>query len=376
MIRFCAAFLILCATAAQAQQPLQNLADQVPADAQGWVVLSDVAAARAQAANASTDIDETTLGLMSFTPLNPRLGFDVGLLGLAPDGFKKALGFAVWDIAGLATWGEPPDGPAVVSFDKPLRPSTIGPALSARGYAIDSRAGLPVWHRQEDRIIDIQATRQDPFSGSLGQSGRFALKDDILVFTRTWPMLDRVLKGTETFGQRPLIKAIIDAAYARQDQGSLLEVVLLGPQSQRMIDAGVLFQSLQSGNASDEVKAYMEQLDYPGLPPFLNHALLLWQDGQRLTGAIAIPYQNQDRAKQALNRFQGALKSAYSLAAKRTLSDALPQERTFTIIPAQDRFVLMLMFHEQASDRRANSVMAFARHPQKTFLRMVIQPRT
>lgn len=353
-------------------RPLQVLAQLVPEAPQGWVSLANIAAVKEQARPFAKPPSEVNLGLMAFAPIHPGLGFDAQSLGMSKDLYKSALGFSVGDIAGLATWGEAPDGPAIVTFADRIRPSTIGPALTKRGYVVDTREGVPVWHRQEDHKFDLERLREDPFTGRLGLSGRFAVTNEALIFTRAWPMMDRILKADGSFGDRPEVQAILDAAYGREGLGDLLEALFIGPQSPRMADMGLLLGGKLTDNPSEDMKAKLKKLDYPGLPPFLNHALLSWQDGTRLTGAVAIPYLDEATARQALKRFVGALKVAESFLVKRVISDMLPEERTFTVLPAGDRFVLLLMFHQQAREQDLDSVLAFRNNPVGLFTQLIM----
>ncbi|MEM7058951.1 MAG: hypothetical protein AAF557_15290 [Pseudomonadota bacterium] len=352
-------------------RPLAELAALVPEDPQGWVSLADIAAAKAQARPYANPPSDVNLGLMAYTAIHPGPGFDAQSLAMSKDGFNDALGFQVTDIAGLATWGKAPDGPAIMTFAYRLRPSTVGPALTKRGYVVDSLDGVPVWHRQEDHEIVITRRREDPFSGGVGHSGRFALKDKSLIYTRTWPMLDRVLKGENSYGARPEVKAILDVAYRRDDVGELIEALFIGPQTIRQADAAASLGAKLNENPTDEFQAVLEKIDYPGLPPFLNHALLLWQDGIRLTGAIAVPYADEATARQGLNRFVSALKAAPNLRTGGRLAEFLPQERTFAVVQSGDRFVLLLMFHQRARERDLGSVMAFANNPVRRFTQMI-----
>lgn len=353
-------------------QPLKALAQMVPEDAQGWVSLANIAAAKEQARPFADPPTEVNLGLMAFAPVNPMLGFEVQSLGASQDLFKSVLGFSVGDISGLATWGNPPDGPAIMTFDKPIRPSTIGPALTKRGYVVDSRDGVPVWHRQEDHKFDVERVREDPFTGGLGLSGRFALTKDALIFARAWPMLDRVLAVENSYGDRPEVGAILDAVHKREGLGDLIEVLFVGPQGGRMADVAAALGTSLTENPTDRLKAVLEKLDYPGLPPFLNHALVLWQDRARMTGAIAIPYADEPTARDALKRFLNVLKVAPSLSVNRPMAEVLPEERTFTVVSSGDHAVLLLMFHQQADERNLGSVLAFRDNPVKKFTQMIM----
>jgi len=353
-------------------QPLKALAQLVPEDPEGWVSLANIAAAKEQARPFAKPPTEVNLGLMAYALIHPGLGFDAQGLGISKDLYKSALGFSVGDIAELATWGDAPNGPAIMTFADPIRPSTIGPALTKRGYVVDSRDGVPVWHRQEDYKFDLDRLREDPFTGQLGLSGRFAVTGEALIFTRAWPMMDRALNVEDSYGDRPDVSTILDAAYGRDDLGDLLEVLFVGPQSQRMIDTGVLLKGKLADDPSKEIKAMLKKQDYPGLPPFLNHAILLWQDRERMTGAIAISYTEAQVAQDALTRFVAALKVAQSFRTKRLISEQLPEERTFSVVPSGDRHVLLLMFHQQIPERDLDSVMAFTNNPVRVFLQMIM----
>lgn len=336
MIRILILALLLATTPAFAgDRPLEALAARVPADTRGVITLASPALARREAGRAIAQTTPADRDFAGFYALSITGALDTSLLGRFPDGGRPALGFSVFDITAVAAFGEPPSV-ALIAQLPGLDPETIDAALPSRGFSRAQRAGHPVWSRQDDNAVNPMERMSDPFAGQIGHASRFLVDGDALYFARAWPVLEHMIApGAVLAGDRD-IAAILDAGYAYAQAGSFIEATFLPGPVTRMLDPVLLEQ----GNATLVPPGF----ELPGLPPFNRFAILKWQDGARLTGAIAIPYVSHATAEQARDRFSALLGQAVSLAARRPFDEILPPERDFRVIETGGRAVLVLSF--------------------------------
>ena len=355
MIRYLLFALLLAAAPVTAgERPLETLAARVPANASGPIILADPAAARREAGRVIALTDQTDRALAGFFALSATQTLAPTVFGRFPDGGRAALGFSIFDIAALAAFGEPPDAPLIARIPG-IDPGRVGAALGRRGFARDSRAGLPVWSIQPDNATDLERRMSDPFAGMLGQPRRFLIDGETLLFARSWKMLDRLLSPGRTLADDPEAAAILAVGYGFDAAGSLIEAMLLPGPVMRVIDPTMLMQS--------PGLPVPPGFELPGLPPFSRYAILKWQDAGRLTGAIAIAYPDRATAELARDRFSALLGRAVSPMAQQPLDAMLPPTRAFRVVNNGQRAVLLLSFSLDISGDAPLGLGSMQRNP-------------
>lgn len=349
--------VLLLAAPAAAQEPLQKLAARVPAGTEGMIVLNDVSASAAEIAPLTDGMSEPDRRMMPFTTLTLIGGFDVSsaFMNLVKDGLASKLGFRLDEIGQIASWNDGQDRPVVVTRVA-ARQDAIAEALVAQGYARTDRNGTPVWSIQDDFALDQARSAIDPFAQFQGHSGRIAFDRGHLLFARSWAGIDALLTGGAGLDSDKDAAAILAAGYGVAGRGRLLEAILLGSQGTRA-DAVRHFIGTGPGAAAriDEI------LKSPGygvdpFPPFERHGLLMWQDGRRISGALAIAYPDRATAVAGVMAFGPVSMSIESLFAKAPFARLFPYARWTGVIETQDRAVALIGF-EQVVDAPASPMM-------------------
>lgn len=327
---------------------LLRLMEQIPAGAHGIVSLSDIAAARRQIIPFIQDTPEPTRALVPYTPLySGQNGFDMSAFGaFATHGASAALGFSIFEITGLAAWGELPAAPVILTGVAD-RAGSIEAALAARGFEATDYSGHRVWHRGRDFETDREHRGEDPFSLRFNSSQRFAVKDGFVLFSRSWPVMHDMLDAGASLADDRDAAAILHAGYGVSGAGDLIEAVLLSGQPEA---------------ASSAV---------PGLPPFARYGLLRWQNGATMTGAIAIPYQDAAIAHTARDRFTARLDALKAQSVGRPLSDILPWPRRIEIAEVSGRAVLIFGFQSEADMSQPVNLLTFMRSPGRRLVEML-----
>lgn len=359
---------VLAASPAWAEGPLQEIARHVPIDAGGEVYLVDLAASTRELGGMEI-ADTRAATLIPWTPLLTPPGFDGQFLIRGKDGFAGALGFSINDIGQMAGWRAHPETPVIIRSPALTgRAEAIAAALTARGFETSDRGGETVWHRLDDGAVDPKRKLEEPFAGTVAQAERFVLRDDTLFFARTWDGLDRLMSGGPSLMDDADAAAILAAAYSA-GRGSVLDVLVHGPQADRVAD---LARTLDGKEGAEQtIRAYREA--GPGLPPYARHGLVLWQNGTTTTGAVLIPYADAATARTAEERFTHLLDTLISPAAGRPFRDLLPWERDFDVVETGDRAVLVLAFHYQADVANGVKIMTFMRNPRRRLYDMFVR---
>ncbi len=347
-----------------ADGPLERLADRVPLGAPGMVVLTDVAASVTEIAPLAADFSAADRRIMAYLPLTLVGGFEpYQAWKISTEGGLTArLGFEIEEIGQIASWRGGGDAPVVIT-GLPGRADTIAAALQSRGFAPRMRFGTTVWHRLRDGQTDAAHAEEDPFSQRAGYPGRFVIDDSTLLFARSWTGIRRLASQPLSMRLEPDIAAILRAGYLAKDRGRLLEVILLGPQ--KPLNTAVSGFYGTGPAAAPKTANAIRRLQTRGdpLPPFRRHGLLLWQNGQQIAGAVAIPYETQADVQAAIGRFPALLDRTLSLYAGGFVGGVLRYQRHFSVLRAGKRWVALLAFEETGGKFSGISPMMFVTNP-------------
>ena len=361
-----ASVVALCAVISPAsafwERPLIDLAGRIPADAESLIYLADFDAVRRDLADRLRSVPDLEAQAIPMGHIPVGGAFDLSSAFFLENQGQEALGFRTFDIDRFAAWGDPPEAPMIVGVD--VDAAALGPALEARGYETRDLDGVTVWHRQEDFEIDFERIAEDPFTGRLGTSGRFALVDGVLLFSRGWAQMERLLDDGPSLMDDADAAAILKAAYRMRDRGRLAGALLHGPQPARLDPAALL--GLQASEA--ELDALRQQLGLDdnrqtALPPFRRYAILFWQKDETLSGALAIAFPSEGIADLARSRFEALLDGSMSYVSRRPMAEILPYERDFRIVEANGRSVLLLIFVEKVDLSLGVNVTTFLGNP-------------
>ncbi len=348
--------------------PLEKMAEAVPIAATGEIFLADVSAAKRQLA--AFPVDDGYANLLLFAPLATPPGFDPQGLAFHPDGYRAAMGFSIAEIGQIAGWGKPPDTPVIMTFPGiGDRLTAIGSAFRARGYQVKDVDGADIWHRLDDNAFDNALILDDAFSGPLGQSVRLAVGADRLLFSRTWASMKTLRTPGPSLRDDPIAARLLAGAYALDGYGDLLDITLLGPQMPRNDILPILLGASASAEALEALRLELE-LPKDGLPWFPQHALALWQDGARMTGAILIPFADRPTADKAQKIFERNLATVKSLLANRPFDAMLPKDRKFHVIESGGGALLVLAFANEMTIDGPITVLNLISHPRRMLMDM------
>jgi hypothetical protein len=377
MKRIAAALLAMCVASASLAdsppRPFEALAARIPLAAPGLITFCDLDAARRQAVRVLAPDEIERQELVQFGALHPPAGFDVQMLGRLEGDGSDLLGFSVYEIDQMAGFGTLPTAPVILTGLDGAE-GRMAEALSARGFAHAERDGTAVWHLQEDYRIDVRAGGADPFATRMGASQRFAFKDGALLFARGWPEMDKLLAPGLTLAIDSDAMAILRAGYTLNTPGEFLEAILFSEPMVRMASATDLLGLTSADDIAEARDRILSRpgFDLPGLPLFRRFGLLFWQDGGRLTGAIAIPYPTRELAETARDRFTALVAAMHSPSANKPFAELLPASRAFDIVDLPGKSVAVLAFTQEIDPEERKTVMMFSRHPETRFLQFYI----
>lgn len=131
-----------------------------------------------------------------------------GPLADAPPGeaWRPTVGFAREDVLAVADNGLRDGGAMVLLLAETVLPS-VGPALTANGYALSEERGFPAfWRGEDDGRVDLSVrAADDPFAYSIPLSSRIALEGDLLLQASEWPVLEAAVGSA---GPSPALQAM------------------------------------------------------------------------------------------------------------------------------------------------------------------------
>ena len=354
--------------AADDTHPLIRLAQKIPADAKGQIVLNDVAASRRQVQALGPDVIQAMTPVeqkfMAFSPLMNPGSFDFLFLAYAEVlKLDERLGFWPLDIDQVAGWGEVPRIGSVLqgAVLKGAEPA-MQKALTAWGHDRSTRNGLPTWGRLDDLAIDNEANN-GPFVGALGMSTRFALGDGWLIHTRTWPLMDKALAGGPNLMDVPGIERIMRVATTVKGLGDLLVALTLEPQQPRISLADRLLGQRATPQAIAEFNQMIAQADVPPVPAYRHGMILAWQDGFLFHGALALDYPDLSSAMAAVDAIRAGVAKRTSIVTGRPLDTYLPKDITGSAIELDGGAVAMVTFSRSLKDDRPRGRLRFLAHP-------------
>lgn len=325
---------------------ISRLAGEVPAEAMaagGEIVLIDVGAVRAELASLPVG-DRRDRALLPFGHLNLPRGFDQS--GLLIYDMPATMGFSLDDIEGVAGWGRPPWVPVVMVGSTTMQAAMDGgETLAARGFERRMLDGVPVWHRGDDNSIDIGRRMEDPFTGGLGKAARYAMRGDFFYFSTSWEGLEYMLAERPSIRSDPDAAAFLEVHDSAEIGGRPTQLlILVEPMSQGMALTGAVLE----GRSAEEVRAELAGGSPPVPPPYARLALMEWQDGATLAGALALSYADRADAESALARVKARLnRGAQSIATRRPFTELLPDDREFLLVEAAGRHVALIVFRRE-----------------------------
>lgn len=142
-----------------------------------------------------------------------------GLVGFTPDQIRAAIS---------VEWL--PDSAMLLQLD-PGAMAGVQLALRVNGYEATEKAGYPALFRGgEDGAIDLAARNPaDPFGDGLGMASRIGMQGDLLLQSRTWPVLTSLMQPSgDMLADQPEIAALLGALdTAPAGLGGLVQVKLL-----------------------------------------------------------------------------------------------------------------------------------------------------
>ena len=333
---------------ADSDDALMRLLSNVPGDAQGPVLLIDIAAVHRQIAPLAESIAEPTRTLVPYAVFHSGpTGFDMSSFALfAEHGARAELGFSIFEIAQMAGWGEPPATPVILAGIAENGDS-LEAALQARGFETTEYNGHPVWHRGRDHEISFDNREEDPFGLRFSSSQRFSLDGDRLVFSRGWDTMHGILDADSSLAEDPDAAAILQAGYTLEGAGDLIDATLLPGQPEA-----------PPGTT-------------PNLPPLQRYGLLHWQDSATMTGAIVIPYADVATAETAGEILGQRLDTLEAPSVKRPLLDILPWPRRIEIVETSGLAVLIFGFESRADTSQPVNLRTFMQNPRRRLMEMV-----
>ena len=350
--------------------PLLDLLAEIPPNVRGEIYLADHAAMREEIAPfvAMLPRNDLTRLAQSHSVLFPPPGFDTTSIFKLEDGAREALGFSIFDIDQLIGWGPLPSAPVV--FTVGVDDFAIEDALIAREFEVSVHGNTSVYHRQDDYQMNLDRRAEEPFNGSIGMSQRFARKGDLVLHTRGWPTMRDLIDLDIGLDTDRDATAILEAAYTFDGVGALTFAYLMDEQPSAAPDLGVIAKELFDGK-SDRKRA--EPLRTEGLPPYLRFGLLLWQDGAKMTGAIALPFIRKDTAQAAMKLFNEKLLAAKTFSGKLPFTEYLPVARHFEIIETRHRNVLILAFQTKLDRSDPINLRSFNNTPLHRLMNLHFQ---
>lgn len=249
---------------------LDGLARKIPKQTEGFVSLIDIAAVRDQLEPLPVASNVKSPDLITFGHMNLLGSLRVSDLFAQRRDLTATMGFSLASVSAIASWGKEPQSQSLFISDTPFDRAAINDALSQRGF--DLRPQPDIWFRGDDLQLDLKRVRDDPFS-SIGQSSRFALRENALHHARSWSMIERMVSDAPRLIEDESVAAILSTVRSTQVEGVPTQIHLLPKQT----------------------------FSTNGLPPFQRVALVEWQDGATLTGALLLAYTNMKGAKKALS---------------------------------------------------------------------------
>lgn len=269
----------------------------VPANAE-MPSLALPGAARRELTRFDPQIGASPLGPWAYLPGPPHWDTASWLQPLISDDGPGFVGVPFNAIEGLAGWGVPPASAGAMLLSDPQDGAAIEAFLEQRGYqSRDIDGSRAWWLDDEDFRMDLTRRSGDAFIGPMGQAARVTVSGSGVLSAHGWPPLQAALAAGDGLLGDGGKAGIIDAAEAAE-AGTPVEMTFTGPQTPRLADPGA------SVAADPRLKAFAEAVQ--GLPPvssYADSALVLWQDGERMTAGVALFYGTSDGAEAALPWF-------------------------------------------------------------------------
>ncbi len=204
------------------------------------------------------------------------------------------------------------------------------PVLLANGYAQTDQRGYPALFRGEDDAMFDPAQRSiaDPFGARMGMSSRIAMQGDVLLQSRSWPVLtDMMQPSGPMLSDNPELRALLDALDAAPaDLGGLVQVKLL-------TDPFGLINPL----AGIDVFEPLEDGDTLPIPP--QSDLPFWSMGliadlataNTETAVIALVYPTQSLADNAAAVLQDAWKTVLTMETGESFAQIIGADAIVTV---------------------------------------------
>jgi hypothetical protein len=196
-----------------------------PLDARWDVMFSDLPAA-ALAISALPADSNAIFG----TPLGPlaRAGLPPLTDTMDTDSLTQwpaLVGFDIEQVQAILTVQAPPESVMVLRLSAGVA-TAVGPALLANGYA---RADQTYIRGQEDLSINItDRNPADPFGAGMGMASRVTVQGDLVLQSRSLPLLQDMTGQTDKLADMPEMIALLDALDAAPaDLGALVRMRLL-----------------------------------------------------------------------------------------------------------------------------------------------------
>ncbi len=366
----CLGMIPVAGLAQESDRPLATLAANIPVHASGAVSLIDMGAIRRNILIGYSQVEAETDSLAPFVIVGPFLDFDIRNLQRLEQGGRSEFGFSLFDIDKLAGWGELPHT-GVIMTGVPTDPAEMDTVLRDHGFAVDRRFDADIWFRGEDLSADFGSPDpEDPFNSGRGRSQRFSLFNGNLLFAPTWTSIEQTLTARSRLTDDPHVAAIFNAAYEATGFGDLTKAVFF--QGQPMRSEGIAELFAQGNTTIEQIEAARANApghNLAGPPFFTRYAILYWQKGTHMTGALAIPFPSREIAELALGRLE-ALLQVMPDHQGRLFSDILPSERHFSVVPSNGMFVVLLGFGQDVPPEPENRLRFAGLNPARFLVQL------
>ena len=227
-----------------------------------------------------------------------------------------------------------------------LASSDMGPALTAAGFQLADRDGVPVFWWLEDLEIDFaDGTTANPFIGRVPSSSRVAVLDDRIAHTRVWQTLDMILATRDdrlpSMADRPDVAALA-AAFA--NHGRVVQATITATmESQADRNAMAQIQALMAAPDRTDIETVVPE-GPPAVPPY---AVLGMADLDRASGragALGLVYGDEETARRAADILDRAFDTAIRPTDGHPVSEPLTEGWQTVVEPVEDRVAVVMVF--------------------------------
>lgn len=324
---------------AEPDDTLLRLAEIAYPAANSDFALAHLDAIRLQAAlRYGTDIWEMEFATLASTNLNPVM--DLSFPDVIPE-TEARFGFRFDDISAAAVWSQYPEDQAALMLRSDV--SAIGPALIANGYSEDQASGGAIYRLGEDHESVAELNPPSIFYGH-GQSMRFAPRDAHVFYARSDAGLAGPLSGTGAAASVPAIRAMLEAAIAQEDLGTLTQAYFIQAPIRRQPVLDRFSQIERTAEAADR------WADAPIMPAPSAVAFLEWRMlGAGYAAGLGLHYSDEATATAAADTLAQLMTRPLVAVTENTALEDLGPEVEYLVVARENGAVLLVIFPKTLS---------------------------